>query len=244
MRHAELAPSQRKTPMSQKKKRKRGPKWLQRLQLNATVFSASALVWLLRLTCRIEVVSGNAHVDEALARGVVAPCSWHQQIVGSGLFLRSLIPRGLKTGFLISPSREGEFMARVATHHKTQVMRGSSSRTGREAIEAIIKGTEQGISPMIYADGPRGPAHVFKPGAVILSQRTGTPIMAVGSATSRYWQINSWDKNHIPKPFARITIAVGKLTIVPSDEEQLDDIAQQVGYTIDELTRVAEAAQK
>lgn len=225
------------------KKTKRGPQWLQAVKLNAMVAAASAYIWVLRLTCRIEVVAGSSHADAALAYGVIIPCGWHQQIVASGLFLHSLTPRGLVLGFLISPSREGEFVSRVATHHGTYTMRGSSSRTGSEALAALEEGTDQGISPMMYADGPRGPARVFKPGSVILSQRTGTPIMPVATAIDRYWQLNSWDKNRIPKPFARITVAVGELRPVDHDEQHIDAIAQQVGHEVDVLTTAAEAAQ-
>lgn len=228
----------------QRNNRKRGPEWLQRVKLHAMVLAVSSYVWLLRLTCRIDVVAGSDNVDAALARGTVIPCSWHQQILTSGLFLRSLVPRGLKTGFLVSPSREGEFISRVAQQHGTYIMRGSSSRTGSAALKAMIKGTQQGISPTLFADGPRGPAHVMKPGTVILAQRTGTPIMTVGSASNRYWQINSWDKNRIPKPFARITIAVGELWPIERSEQQIDEAARQVGSKIDELIGVAEAAQK
>lgn len=229
--------------MPKKRKHKHDPEWLKKLKLNAMVLTASAYIWVLRLTCRIDIVAGSEHVEAALARGVVVPCSWHQQIMASGLFLRSLIPRGLKTGFLISPSREGEFISRVANHHNAYVMRGSSSRTGSAAVKAIIRGTKQGISPTMYADGPRGPAQVMKPGTVILAQRTGTPIMAIGSAANRYWQLKSWDKNRIPKPFARLTIAVGELWPVDCPEQEINAVTQQVGKEIDALTAVAEAAQ-
>lgn len=230
--------------MTKRDKKKHGPEWLQRLRLSAIVMAASTYIWILRLTCRFEVVSGAANVDAALKRGVVVPCSWHQQLVASGLFLRGLIPRGLKTGFLISPSREGELMSRLARQHSVHTVRGSASRTGSEALKALIRGTKQGISPTMFADGPRGPAYVMKPGTVILAQRTGTPIMPVGSAASRYWQANSWDKNRIPKPFARVTIAVGELWEVDRNEERIDALAQQLGQEIDALTRMAEAAQK
>lgn len=231
------------TARSQKRKKKRGPMWYQKLKLSAMVWTASAFIWALRLTCRTEVVAGAANVEAALARGVVVPCGWHQQILISGLFLRGLVPRGLKAGFLASPSREGEFISRVAIHHRGKIMRGSSSRTGSEALKAIIKGTQEGISPMMYADGPRGPARVFKPGAVLLAQRTGTPILPVGCAVDRYWQIKSWDQTRIPKPFSRFTIAVGELWPVACENHQIDAVARQVGRKVDELTAVAEAAQ-
>src|SRR5699024_2590484 len=120
----------------------------------------------------------------------------------------------------------------------------SSSRTGSEALRATIRAIKQGVSPTMYADGPRGPAQQLKSGTIILAQRTQTPIMAIGTAASRYWQLNSWDKNRIPKPFARLTVAVGELRLIERGEQQLDAVARQVGHSIDELTALAEAAQQ
>lgn len=208
-----------------------------------TVWFGTAYVWLLRLTCRIRVVAGQPHLDAALAAGVVVPCSWHQQLLTSGLFLRDLIPQGLQTGFLISPSREGEFISRVVENHGPQVMRGSSSRTGSQAVRVTLKAIRAGISPTFLGDGPRGPAGVFKPGALTIARRTGVPVMAVGCAASRYWQLNSWDQTCIPKPFARITVAVGELWQIPRDGSDTDMLARDAAARIDRLMALARAAQ-
>lgn len=228
-------------------RRPKKPTWRQRLTTTAMVWASIALVWIFRLTCRIRVVRGHEHVETMLSRGTpVVPCGWHQRIIISGLFLRSLIPRGFRLGFLISPSREGEFISRVALAHSALTIRGSSSRTGRQAMNALVNAVRaDGISPTMYGDGPRGPAGVFKPGAGVLASRTGAPLFLVGCAASRYWQLGSWDKGRIPKPFARITIAVGE----PWPIGELDDtghaeqIAVEIGHRLDALDRIAEAAQ-
>ncbi|MAS10974.1 MAG: hypothetical protein CMN26_13120 [Salinisphaera sp.] len=224
------------------------PTFKQRLTMTAATWASILFVWVLRLTCRIRVVHGREHVETMLANDVpVVPCGWHQRIIISALFLRSLIPRGLRLGFLISPSREGEFISRVALAHEALTIRGSSSRTGREAMVALVRAVRsERISPTMYGDGPRGPAGVFKPGAAILARRTGAPLFLVGCAASRYWQLGSWDKGRIPKPFARITIAVGEPWPIGEleDAQHADRISEEIGHRLDELDRVAEAAQK
>lgn len=231
---------------SGRRKRDR-PEWQQRLSANAFAWAAIVLVWLLRLTCRIRVVEGKEHVEAALAsRLVVVPCSWHQRLLTSGLFLRSLVPRGMRMGFLISPSREGDMIARTAAAHSAEPIRGSSSRTGREAIRALSRAIAEGVSPTMYGDGPRGPAHVFKPGAVILARRTGAPLWLVGCAASRYWQLKSWDRGQIPKPFALLTIAVGEpLYIDKTDSKRSpEDICVEIGQRLDALDKIALHSQK
>src|SRR5439155_13172951 len=74
-----------------------------------------------------------------------------------------------------------------------------------------------GRSAAVTPDGPRGPAHVFAPGAAIAAQRTGAPIIPVRASASRAWRLKSWDRFLIPKPFARVDVHYGELTMVQAD---------------------------
>ncbi|WP_148045438.1 lysophospholipid acyltransferase family protein [Salinisphaera orenii] len=227
-------------------KPRKPPTWRQRMVMRVAAWACIVLVWVYRLTCRIEVVHGAEHVRATLDGGrPVVPCGWHQRIVPSGLFLRTLIPRGLRLGFLISPSREGEFLSRVALAHGATTIRGSSSRTGQAAMQALVQAVGEGISPTMYGDGPRGPAGVFKVGAAILASRSGAPLFLVGCAADRYWQLKSWDSGHIPKPFARLTVAVGEPWSIGAltDDAHADRIAREIGERLDTLNELAEAAQ-
>lgn len=222
------------------------PAWRQKLELYAIAWVATLFIWLLRLTCRIRVVEGQQHLDAALARGTaVVPCAWHQRLVPSGLFLRSLVRRKMIIGFLISPSREGEIMSRLARAHDVTPIRGSSSRTGSQAMESLAEAVNQGISPMMYGDGPRGPAGVFKPGAVVLASRTGAPLFLIGAAVNRFWQLKSWDAHRIPKPFSRFNIAIGEPLYVGALEgtQQAEDLASEISRRLNVLDAAAEAAQ-
>jgi lysophospholipid acyltransferase (LPLAT)-like uncharacterized protein len=96
------------------------------------------------------------------------------------------------------------------------VIRGSSTHTGARALrdfyETIVK---QQISPAITPDGPRGPVHEFKPGAILLSQLTGKPIIPVSVAASRTWRFRTWDRFELPLPFSRVVLAYGEPIRVP-----------------------------
>ena len=55
-------------------------------------------------------------------------------------------------------------------------------------------------------DGPRGPARVAQPGAVFLSQITGSPIVPFHIEASKAWTARSWDRTQVPKPGATVAI--------------------------------------
>jgi len=121
----------------------------------------------------------------------------------------------LNVGWLISPSVDGELGAMMVRRFGGHVIRGSSTSTGARALrdyyEALVK---EDVSPVITPDGPRGPRFEFKPGAILLAQMSGRPILPMAYAASRAWLIK-WDKFVLPVPFSRIVIAVGAPRYVP-----------------------------
>jgi lysophospholipid acyltransferase (LPLAT)-like uncharacterized protein len=167
-------------------------------------------------TCRVVRVVGDEHMAKALASAPsVIPVYWHQHQLFCAKYLLEQAARGLKLGFLISPSVDGEIGVMIVSRFGGHVIRGSASHTGARALrdyyDALVK---QGISPSITPDGPKGPRFVFKPGAIILSQMSQRPIVPMAYAASRAWLI-AWDKFVIPVPFSRIVIAIGEPQQVP-----------------------------
>lgn len=167
-------------------------------------------------TARVVAVLGSEHLDAALARAPsLVPCYWHQHQLYCGRFLLEQRTRGLNPGWLISPSVDGELGAMLVRRIGGAVIRGSSTHTGARALrdyyQALVK---DGVSPVITPDGPRGPRFKFKPGALLLSQMSGRPVLPMAYAASHAWLIK-WDKFVIPMPFARIVVAIGEPCYVP-----------------------------
>jgi lysophospholipid acyltransferase (LPLAT)-like uncharacterized protein len=54
--------------------------------------------------------------------------------------------------------------------------------------------------------GPRGPVYGMKPGVVIVPRRTGAPLLLIGGEFSSAWQLRSWDRFYLPKPFSRVRL--------------------------------------
>jgi len=196
-------------------------------------------------TARVVRVEGLEHLDAALARAPsLVPCYWHQHQLYCGKFLVEQRARGLTPGWLISPSVDGELGAMMVRRFGGAVIRGSSTHTGARALrdyyQALVK---DNISPVITPDGPRGPRFKFKPGALLLAQMSGRPILPLAYAASRAWLIK-WDKFVIPMPGARIAIAIGAPVYVPrvTDAASLERLQGQMEGTLKGLFGVARAA--
>jgi len=216
-----------------------------RLLYELAVPLALGLMRLWWFTCRVVRVEGVANLDEALARAPsLVPCYWHQHQLYCAKFLVEQRTRGLTVGWLISPSVDGELGAMMVRRIGGVVIRGSSTHTGARALRdyyhALVK---QDVSPIITPDGPRGPRFKFKPGALLLAQMSGRPILPMAYAASRAWLIK-WDKFVIPMPFARIAIAIGPPCYVPRaiDARALGELQRRMEQELKRVFGVARAA--
>lgn len=114
--------------------------------------------------------------------------------------------RNKQIAILISPSFDGELIARTVALLGFYPVRGSSSRGGAPGLRAMAQAYSEGHRCAFTADGPRGPNMIAKPGPVQLAQLTGaTWIGAYYALPNRRWELNSWDRFMIPKPFSTVT---------------------------------------
>lgn len=203
------------------------------------------LIW---STCRVVRIEGEQHVKQVSADGkAFIPCYWHQHHFFCTWYMRKLIKRGIKIGFLISPSVDGEIPAQLAREWGGEVIRGSTTRTGAQAMRDMYNiVVKQGISPVSTSDGPTGPLHIFKIGDILLSQFTQAPLLPLSYAASRAWYLKSWDKFIIPKPFARIAITIGAPLTIPKGlmVEDLEPYRLQMQTTLIELGEQASSLVK
>lgn len=129
---------------------------------------------------------------------------WHGRILPSTIYFRD---RGIVA--LTSRNFDGEWIARLMRRFGYAQARGSTSRGGARALIELKRAIEGGRAVAFTVDGPRGPARVAQPGAVWLAAATGQPIVPFHIEASRAWTARSWDRSLVPKPFARLAIAIG-----------------------------------
>ena len=131
--------------------------------------------------------------------------------------MRAWVGRGFKACFLVSGSVDGEVPERIARAWGAEVIRGSANQSGALALRDMQKMMQNGYSIVTTADGPRGPKYEFKMGAILMARIAGVPIIPVACAADRAWYLDRWDNFMIPKPFARITAAVGEPYPIPAN---------------------------
>ena len=97
---------------------------------------------------------------------------------------------------------------------------------------------EQGNAVAITVDGPRGPCYEAQQGAALLMQQTGVPAYLIGVECESCWELSSWDRFIIPKPFSRVKIKMDRLAPVPSDDgkEGRKTIQELIQERLDRLT--------
>ena len=115
-----------------------------------------------------------------------------------------------KVKLLISEHFDGDLIAKTLGFFGFGTIRGSSTRGGVKALLQGIKEIKMGYDVGITPDGPKGPRHEVHDGIVVMAQKAGVKIVLVEIKPSKYWQINSWDKFVIPKPFGEIEYFISK----------------------------------
>jgi lysophospholipid acyltransferase (LPLAT)-like uncharacterized protein len=180
------------------------------------VRAGTALIRLLAMTWRMRP-ENDAAVRAARGAGQrVIFTLWHGELLPLLWYHRN---QGIAV--VISEHRDGEIIAQIAERLGYATVRGSSSRGASRALIGLMRALESGLDGAVTPDGPRGPAHVFAPGAAIASQRTGVPLLPVRASAARAWRLKSWDRFLVPKPFATVRVTYGALTPVtaPSPRE-------------------------
>lgn len=183
----------------------------------------------------------NALVRE---QGAVVPVFWHQHLLMCARFITDR-RAGLKTGFMISPSVDGQAPTMLAQLYGAHVVRGSGSYTGMRAVRGVYQAiVKDNISPGITPDGPRGPRFKFKPGAIFTAQISRKAVVPIAYAAKPAWILKTWDKFVIPPPFAKVSIAIGEpyFPAQKMDDEQMEAAQRELERRMLETFKQAAAA--
>ena len=211
--------------------------WKQRLMIRSADLTFFALIKLIGGSVRWQV-TGQEYWEAASRNGRHPIYTfWHNQVfLGTSFFQQRRIV------VMTSRSFDGEYIARFIQRFGYGAARGSSTRGSTGAMVQLVRLMRAGCPAGFAIDGPRGPLHVAKMGAILLAKKTGEPILPLTLTPRTYWTVNSWDRFQVPLPFtsALVQFAAPIYVATDADEPELDARRAELQETLDELTRRGE----
>ncbi|MGP1450239.1 MAG: lysophospholipid acyltransferase family protein [Wolinella sp.] len=155
---------------------------------------------------------------------------WHGELLLQPFLYRRLKAK-TRISVMISDHFDGEIIARMIGFFAFDTIRGSSNKGGKRALLGAIRELQNGGDIAITPDGPRGPYHSVADGIIMLSQKTSRPIVPFRAHFEDAWQLKSWDRFFIPKPFSRITLIAGEPFFL--DGLELDKAREKVKQNLE-----------
>jgi len=201
-------------------------------------FLGGLAAWVVRLigwSLRWEV-HGWEHWERAQAMGKrLVYTFWHNEIFAATWFWRQ---RGIVV--MSGYNFDARLTARVIGKHGYEIARGSASRGAARALVGMVRAIQRGHDSAFTIDGPRGPRHLAKPGAVMLAKASGAPILCFHIRPARAWVFSkSWDRTEIPRPFSRVATFIAAPISVSKDADNAEQSRQlqEVQAALDDLVR-------
>ncbi len=160
---------------------------------------------------------------------------WHENLT----ILLPQWPRCPVT-LLVSQHRDAHWLKHVSDFLGFNVVRGSTTRGGTQAIRRLKQLRDQ-TSFAITPDGPQGPRRNMALGPLFLASRLQMPLVPVGVGYDRPWRLNTWDRFAVPRPFSRARIVFGPKIRIPRElsREPLEAVRQDAGALLDALSHFA-----
>ncbi len=159
--------------------------------------SEKILIWLMNSVSKTWRIKFEGDFPESPA--VIA--FWHGEMLPCWKVFGKYSPRAV-----VSQSKDGEILTALLNKWGFEVLRGSSSKGGREVLEMMTENAKDRFL-LITPDGPRGPIYKFKAGAIIAAQRAEVPlVLCRAKIGAKFIFKKSWDKFQFPLPFSSIKI--------------------------------------
>ena len=167
--------------------------WIMAIILILTV----KIIW---ATCRVRHVNPPKLLCKQYPPQPVIITHWHEYIP----YILMLSPPWISV--LNSSHADARILGNASRFVGARPIWGSSNRNPLASLRQLKEEIEKGRHVLITPDGPRGPYREMALGPIALSHLSGASIIFFACHASRYWQLRSWDKTRIPKPFSTVTL--------------------------------------
>jgi lysophospholipid acyltransferase (LPLAT)-like uncharacterized protein len=142
--------------------------------------------------------------------------TWHGELFMSPQAYRKIHKKYLASA-IISSHYDGALIASTLDYLNIRALRGSSRKGAKQVLLQAFKSIKSGEEVLITPDGPKGPRHTMNDGAIGIALKSKLPIFVMNYTASSYWQLGSWDKFVIPKPFSTVDFYMQSISLEGMD---------------------------
>ena len=167
-------------------------------------------------------------------------CVWHGRLVFPSWYLR------LKTTnvhAIASRHADAEIMARILQRWGYGLIRGSTRKGCKVVVKRMTEIFNNAGIIAVTNDGPKGPPRIAKAGSTGVALKYNVQIITITGSATKYWQLKSWDRSMLPKPFGTIQLIISppliiseKLETAEKEVQLLSDFMNQHQDEADRLT--------
>ena len=192
-------------------------KKLFKLKLTQRIFAFFGYIYILFvcLTSRIRI-KNSKYPEKMWGEGKPFILAfWHSQLMMIGYVWKSKTVLNM----LASSHSDGRFGAYIAGHFNLKnvsIMSKNKSPSLRKVFKILNDGNYIGITP----DGPRGPNKKVSEGIVKIAMHSQVPIIPLGFASNKNFELNSWDSFLITYPFSKCNFVWGDPITIPSSTKE------------------------
>jgi hypothetical protein len=156
--------------------------------------------------CHITIIGGKEAKEKVQYQSALIT-AWHKYIIPNE-YLRSFFSE--ESIALAFDGPAGKIGAALGKYSSTIYLSPNKKNAPLSLVSTIKKlKKKKKFFCYIAPDGPCGPPHKAKPGAITIAKKMNIPIIPVSYAFSKYWAIPSWDQMIVPSSCSHIVISVG-----------------------------------
>ena len=185
------------------------------------------------------VINGEEHLSNLINTGKpIMVCVWHGRLLFPSWYIR------LKTTNLhaiASRHSDAEIMARILEKWGYGLIRGSTRKGGKAVVQKMAEVFKKAGIVAVTNDGPKGPPRIAKAGSTGLALKYNVQIITITGSASKYWQMKSWDRFMLPKPFGKIQLIVSPPLNIT---EELKTAEEEVQYLSDFMNQYQDEADR
>ena len=198
------------------------------------------VVYLWCATLRMKNLNSEAENQIKSLTGPYILTLWHGRIFYLFYYLKNRPDYFL----LISPSADGDLLAKLARLMGYSVIRGSTFKKAVPAARSLIRVLRDGQRIIIIADGSRGPRCVAQSGSLQLAAITKLPLFPMTFSAKNKVALNTWDKFILPLPFTRCSINFGSPIYLASrnSEELVEEKRLELETQLNQLSTECDRA--